>query len=88
MCCFPLDDCRQLDFLLLSPFQAWVVLGNLFSLQREHDSALRVFERALQLDPGFTCMGGGREGVAVGGEGGTAVGPWLHMHVCGELQGV
>jgi len=27
------------------------VAGNCFSLQREHDSALRLFQRSLQLDP-------------------------------------
>eukprot|EP00775_Hariotina_reticulata_P006606 gene6606-6834_t len=31
--------------------EAWCVAGNCFSLQREHDSALRLFQRALQLDP-------------------------------------
>lgn len=34
--------------------QAWCVLGNFFSLQKEHDTALQFFERALQLDPSFT----------------------------------
>ncbi|KAK9825199.1 hypothetical protein WJX81_006564 [Elliptochloris bilobata] len=33
-----------------SPY-AWVVLGNCFSLQKEHEAALRFFLRALQLDP-------------------------------------
>mmetsp|Transcript_7008 Transcript_7008/g.25848 ORF Transcript_7008/g.25848 Transcript_7008/m.25848 type:complete len:818 (-) Transcript_7008:193-2646(-) len=37
----------------LSP-QAWCVMGNCFSLQREHDAALRFFQRALQLCPTFT----------------------------------
>ncbi|ETN39330.1 uncharacterized protein HMPREF1541_05553 [Cyphellophora europaea CBS 101466] len=36
----------------LSP-QAWVAVGNSFSLQREHEQALRCFKRATQLDPGF-----------------------------------
>ena len=36
----------------LSP-QAWCALGNSFSLQGEHDQALRCFKRATQLDPGF-----------------------------------
>lgn len=38
---------------LLHP-QTWVVLGNLFSLRKDHNQALRLFERALQLDPAFT----------------------------------
>jgi anaphase-promoting complex subunit 3 len=44
----------------LSP-QAWVAIGNSFSLQREHEQALRCFKRATQLDPsfayGFTLQG-------------------------------
>lgn len=36
----------------LSP-QAWVAVGNSFSLQREHEQALRCFKRATQLDSGF-----------------------------------
>lgn len=30
---------------------AWCVMGNCFSLQKEHETALRYFQRALQLDP-------------------------------------
>jgi len=37
----------------LSP-QAWCVMGNCFSLQKEHRRAIRLFQRALQLDPDFT----------------------------------
>ena len=37
----------------LSP-HTWCVLGNCFSLQKEHETALRYFQRALQLDPGCT----------------------------------
>lgn len=33
--------------------QVWVVVGNCFSLQREHDQAVRCFRRAIQLDPLF-----------------------------------
>ncbi len=33
--------------------ETWCVVGNCFSLQREPDSALRYFHRALQLDPSF-----------------------------------
>eukprot|EP00850_Spirogloea_muscicola_P021467 SM000250S08725 [mRNA] locus=s250:55409:60519:- [translate_table: standard] len=37
----------------LSP-QTWCVLGNCMSLQKEHETALKYFQRALQLDPIFT----------------------------------
>ncbi|KAI5083222.1 hypothetical protein GOP47_0002965 [Adiantum capillus-veneris] len=37
----------------LSP-QAWCVMGNCFSLQKDHEAALKYFQRALQLDPYFT----------------------------------
>ena len=44
----------------LSP-QAWCAVGNSFSLQRDHEQALRCFKRATQLDPcfayGFTLQG-------------------------------
>lgn len=44
----------------LSP-QAWCAVGNSFSLQREHEQALRCFKRATQLDGtfayGFTLQG-------------------------------
>lgn len=44
----------------LSP-QAWCAVGNSFSLQREHEQALKCFKRATQLDPafayGFTLQG-------------------------------
>ena len=36
----------------LSP-QAWCAIGNSFSLQREHDQAIKCFRRATQLDPQF-----------------------------------
>ncbi|KAF1816618.1 TPR-like protein [Eremomyces bilateralis CBS 781.70] len=36
----------------LSP-QAWCAIGNSFSLQREHDQAVKCFKRATQLDPKF-----------------------------------
>jgi anaphase-promoting complex subunit 3 len=36
----------------LSP-QAWCAIGNSFSLQRDHDQALKCFKRATQLDPKF-----------------------------------
>jgi anaphase-promoting complex subunit 3 len=34
----------------LSP-EAWIAVGNSFSLQKEHDEAMRCFKRASQLDP-------------------------------------
>jgi len=34
--------------------QAWCVAGNCFSLQKEHDVAIRFFQRAIQIDPYFT----------------------------------
>ncbi|KAF0719482.1 Aste57867_1018 [Aphanomyces stellatus] len=34
--------------------EAWCVAGNCFSLQKEHDTALVFFQRAIQLDPTFT----------------------------------
>jgi anaphase-promoting complex subunit 3 len=37
----------------LSP-QAWCVMGNCFSLQKEHETAIKFFQRALQIDPNFT----------------------------------
>jgi anaphase-promoting complex subunit 3 len=44
----------------LSP-QAWCAIGNSFSLQREHEQALKCFRRSTQLDPqfayGFTLQG-------------------------------
>jgi anaphase-promoting complex subunit 3 len=33
--------------------QAWCAVGNSFSLQRDHDQALKCFKRATQLDPKF-----------------------------------
>ena len=44
---------RVVDFDRLSP-EAWCVVGNCFSLQKEHETALVFFGRSLQLDPGFT----------------------------------
>lgn len=40
------------DLDRLSP-QAWCAVGNSFSLQREHDHALKCFRRATQIDPKF-----------------------------------
>ncbi|KAI4132782.1 MAG: hypothetical protein LQ338_000486 [Usnochroma carphineum] len=33
--------------------QAWCVVGNSFSVQRDHDQAIKCFKRATQLDPKF-----------------------------------
>ncbi|MCJ1374235.1 anaphase-promoting complex subunit cdc27 [Loxospora ochrophaea] len=41
-----------IDVDRLSP-QAWCAVGNSFSLQRDHDQALKCFRRAVQLDPTF-----------------------------------
>src|SRR5687767_6542738 len=41
------------DFDRRAP-QAWIAVGNCFSLQKEHDMALKCFQRAIQLDPSFT----------------------------------
>lgn len=44
---------RVVDFDRLSP-EAWCVVGNCFSLQKEHETALVFFGRSLQLDSTFT----------------------------------
>jgi anaphase-promoting complex subunit 3 len=41
------------DLNRLAP-EAWCVVGNCFSLQKDHESALAFFKRSLQLDPDFT----------------------------------
>ncbi|CAI5745315.1 unnamed protein product [Peronospora destructor] len=41
------------DFDKLS-CEAWCAAGNCFSLQKEHDTALTFFQRAIQLDPSYT----------------------------------
>ena len=43
---------RVLDFEPCSPY-ACCVVGNCFSLQKEHDTALKFFQRAIQLQPDF-----------------------------------
>lgn len=43
---------KLMDQDRLSP-QAWCALGNAFSLQRDHDQAIKCFTRATQLDPKF-----------------------------------
>ena len=44
---------RAVDFDQMSP-EAWCVVGNCFSLQKEHETALTFFRRSLQVDPNFT----------------------------------
>ncbi|KAI4113500.1 MAG: hypothetical protein LQ345_005535 [Seirophora villosa] len=44
---------ETIDIDRTSP-QAWCVVGNSFSVQREHDQAIKCFKRATQLDPQFT----------------------------------
>lgn len=44
---------QVVDFDRLSP-EAWCVVGNCFSLQKEHETALVFFGRSLQLDSSFT----------------------------------
>eukprot|EP00051_Salpingoeca_urceolata_P021552 m.339681 g.339681 ORF g.339681 m.339681 type:complete len:718 (-) comp19820_c0_seq7:2428-4581(-) len=34
--------------------EAWCVVGNCFSLQKEHDAAVKFFQRAIQIDSSFT----------------------------------
>eukprot|EP00743_Colponemidia_sp_Colp-15_P008509 GILK01009256.1.p1 GENE.GILK01009256.1~~GILK01009256.1.p1 ORF type:complete len:672 (-),score=137.52 GILK01009256.1:61-2076(-) len=34
--------------------QSWCAVGNCFSLQKEHETALKFFQRAIQVDPSFT----------------------------------
>eukprot|EP01083_Nonionella_stella_P047559 127314_1 len=44
---------KATQFDRLAP-ETWVVVGNCFSLQKEHDTAIKFFQRALQLDRTFT----------------------------------
>jgi len=44
---------KVVDFDRLAP-EAWCVVGNCFSLQKEHETALVFFSRSLQLNPSFT----------------------------------
>ena len=41
-----------LEKSLFAP-EAWIVLGNCYSLQKEHENALKFFNRAIQLNPTF-----------------------------------
>lgn len=44
---------QVVDVDKMSP-EAWCVVGNCFALQKETDTAIKFFERALQIDPSFT----------------------------------
>lgn len=44
---------RCIEFDRMSP-ETWCVVGNCFSLQKEHKTALSFFRRSIQLDPTFT----------------------------------
>ena len=46
---------QTLDTNRLSPI-TWCVVGNCFSLQKDHETALVFFRRALQLDPHYTYI--------------------------------
>jgi anaphase-promoting complex subunit 3 len=46
---------KVVDFDRLAP-EAWCVVGNCFSLQKEHETALVFFSRSLQLNPSFTYV--------------------------------
>ena len=41
-----------LELTLFSP-ETWIVVGNCFSLQKEHEVALKFFNRAIQLNPNY-----------------------------------
>ena len=41
------------DDVLVVHCSAWCATGNCFSLQKEHDVAIRFFQRAMQVDPNF-----------------------------------
>jgi anaphase-promoting complex subunit 3 len=43
---------RSLMSISRESTQAWISTGNLFSLQRDHDQAMRCFKRATSIDPG------------------------------------
>jgi len=44
---------RAVDFDRKSP-EAWFVVGNCFSFQKEHETAITFFRRSIQLDPSYT----------------------------------
>lgn len=44
---------KAVDFDKMAP-EAWFVVGNCFSFQKEHDTAITFFHRSIQLDPTYT----------------------------------
>mmetsp|Transcript_15434 Transcript_15434/g.20499 ORF Transcript_15434/g.20499 Transcript_15434/m.20499 type:complete len:285 (-) Transcript_15434:99-953(-) len=44
---------RAVDFDRMAP-ESWCVVGNCFSLQKEHETALTFFRRSIQVDSSFT----------------------------------
>ena len=40
--------------IIFSSPKAWCATGNCFSLQKEHDTAIKFFQRAVQVNPPFT----------------------------------
>jgi anaphase-promoting complex subunit 3 len=41
-----------LEKSLFAP-ETWCVVGNCYSIQKEHETALKYFERAIQLNPNY-----------------------------------
>ncbi|KPP77288.1 cell division cycle protein 27-like [Scleropages formosus] len=48
-----LSQIGRAHFELAEYMQSWCAAGNCFSLQREHDIAIKFFQRAIQVDPSF-----------------------------------
>jgi len=44
---------KAVDFNRMAP-EAWVIVGNCFSFQKEHDTAITFFHRSIQLEPTYT----------------------------------
>lgn len=44
---------KAVDFDRMAP-EAWFVVGNCFSLQKEHETAITFFRRSIQLNPSYT----------------------------------
>jgi len=50
------DLCKLSNYMLgvsLYAPETWCVVGNTFSMQKEHETALKFFQRAIQLNPSF-----------------------------------
>jgi hypothetical protein len=52
--CSSSHDCLVVHACMLGIYHGRCVMGNCFSLQKDHESALKFFQRALQLDSHFT----------------------------------